>query len=89
MTSGTTRSASSSGSSHSTDTASSARLVFAIATRPPNWIISGSFSYCGAPPDIEIAVAMVSALRTAAHVVAAKAAAQSAGSGTPWVDWSR
>ena len=76
---GRTSRASSSGSSHSTDTASSARLVFAIATSPPNWIISGSFSYCGAPPDIEIAVAIVSALRTAAIVVAAKAATQSAG----------
>ena len=63
--------------------------MLAIATSPPNWIISGSFSYCGAPPDIEIAVAIVNALRTAAHVVAAKAATQSTGSGTPCVDWSR
>ena len=87
MSSGTISSPSSSGSSHSTDTASSARLVLAIATRPPNWIISGSFSYWGAPPDTEIAVAMHTALTTAAIEVAAKAAAQSSGSGTPVVVW--
>ena len=59
-----------------------------MATSPPNWIISGSFSNCGAPPDIEIAVAIDTALRTAATSVAAKAATQSDGWGTPWVDCS-
>ena len=77
------------GSSHSTDTASSARLVLAMATRPPNWIISGSFSNCGAPPDIEIAVAIDTALSTAAIEVAANAANQSPGPGTPSVSCER
>ena len=50
-----------SGSIHMIETASRARLVLASATMPPNWIISGSFWNCGAPPDSEIAVAIVSA----------------------------
>ena len=33
---------------------------------PPNWIISGSFWNCGAPPDSEIAVAIATALTTVA-----------------------
>ncbi len=57
--------------------------MFAIATSPPNWIISGSFSNCGAPPDIEIAVAIETALSTAAVEVAANAATQSDGTGHP------
>ena len=32
--------------------------MFASATIAPNWIISGSFWNCGAPPDSEIAVAI-------------------------------
>ena len=59
------------------DTASRARLVFANATMLPNWIISGSFWNCGAPPDSVITVAIVSALTTVAASVAAKAATQS------------
>ena len=57
------------GSTQMIDTASRARLVFANATMLPNWIISGSFSYCGAPPDKVITVAIVSALTTAAASV--------------------
>jgi len=37
----------------------------------PNWIISGSFSNWGAPPEIVMTVAMVSALRIVADSVAA------------------
>ena len=71
------------GSSHRIETASSARLVLAMATRPPNWIISGSFSNCGAPPEIVMTVAIVTALSTVATRVAANAAIQSGRCGAP------
>ena len=61
---GGTSSHSTDGSSHRSVTASTARLVLASATRPPNWIISGSLRYCGAPPDREITVAMETAANT-------------------------
>src|SRR6476469_8611134 len=77
------RSQSSTGSSHRIETARSARLVFANATMLPNWTISGSFSYCGAPPEIVITVAMVTALSTVALSVAAYASTHSWGWGAP------
>ena len=64
---------------HRTAIASSARLVLARATRPPNWIISGSFWNCGAPPDIEIAAAMLVDARTLAASMATKVAIHAAG----------
>ena len=57
--------------------------MFATATSPPNWIIWGSFWNCGAPPESEIAVAIVSAERTVVDRVAANAASQSAALGVP------
>src|SRR5262245_53057954 len=77
------RSSRSPGSVHRRVSASSARLVFATATRTPNWTISGSFSYCGAPPDTEMTVAIEHADRTAPTVVAAKAPTQLAWVGIP------
>src|SRR5258705_1848565 len=71
------------GSIHMTDTARSARLVLARATRIPNRSISGSFWYCGAPPDREIAVAIANTETTLATNVAAKAATHSVGPGAP------
>ena len=58
--------------------------MLATATSSPNWIISTSFWNCGAPPLIEIALAIVRALIAAAAVVPAKAANQArrSGSGT-------
>src|SRR5262249_20732945 len=58
---------------------------------PPNWIICGSFWNCGAPPDNEIAVAIVTADRTVVVNVAANAAAQSVKSGVPFgiaIEWN-
>ena len=83
MTSGISRSKTALGLIHMTDTASSARLVFASATTSPNLSISGSFWNCGAPPDSEIAVAIVSAPITTATSIAAKAANQSTAPGGP------
>ena len=57
--------------------------MLATATSAPNWIISGSFWNCGAPPDSEIAVAIVTAMTTVAMSVAAKAATQSSSVGAP------
>ena len=50
---------------------------------PPNLSISGSFWNCGAPPDSEIAVAIVSAPSRQATSIAANAAIQSAAPGRP------
>ena len=83
MTSGISRSRTALRLIHMTDTASSARLVFASATTSPNLSISGSFWNCGAPPDSEIAVAIVSAPITTATSIAAKAASQSTAPGGP------
>ena len=71
------------GSSHRIVTASSARLVFASATMLPNWIISGSFWNCGAPPDRVMTSAIVIELTTVASVVAVNAAAHSRTPGGP------
>ena len=57
--------------------------MLASATRPPNWIISGSFWYCGAPPDRTMTVAIVNAPMTAPRNVAPNAASQSIGAGGP------
>jgi len=57
--------------------------VLATATRPPNWIIWGSFWNCGAPPESEIAVAIVTAESTVVVSVAPNAAIQSVGFGAP------
>ncbi len=57
--------------------------MFASATTSPNLSISGSFWNCGAPPDSEIAVAIVSAPITTATSIAAKAASQSTAPGGP------
>ena len=64
------------------ETARSARLVLAIATRTPNLSISGSFWNCGAPPESVITVAMLSAPSTEATIVAANAANQSSALGS-------
>ena len=67
-----------------TETASRARLVLASATIAPNWTISGSFWNCGAPPDREIAVAIVEDAHDGWPTsVAANAAIQSAAPGRP------
>jgi hypothetical protein len=71
---GTPRSQSAPGLCQRIVTASSATLVLATATRAPNWSMSGSFLYCGAPPESVMAVAMFTAPRTVATVVAANAA---------------
>ena len=63
------------------DTASSARLVLESATSPPNWTISGSFRYWGAPPESEMTVAMEKAANTVAESVVANAASASAAPG--------
>ena len=83
MTSGRIRSHSIVGLTHSAATASKARLVFASATIRPNWIISGSFRNCGAPPDRVITVAIVTELMIVAADVARKAASHSRSPGTP------
>ena len=57
--------------------------MLANATMLPNWIISGSFSNCGAPPEIVMTVAIVNALITVALRVAANAAIHSWGCGAP------
>jgi hypothetical protein len=72
-----------SGSTHITEMARSARLVLARATIPPNLSISGNFWNCGAPPDSEIAVAIVSAPSRQATSTAVNAAIQSAAPGWP------
>ncbi len=51
--------------------------MLASATISPNWIISGSFRNCGAPPDRVMTVAIVIELMIVAHEVAAKAARNS------------
>ena len=51
--------------------------MLATATRTPNLSISGSFWNCGAPPDRVMTVAMLSAVRTEATIVAANVAHQS------------
>ena len=71
------------GSYHRMATARRARLVLAIATRPPNWSISGSLRNWGAPPDSVIAVAMLTAPIALARSIAPKAATQSCGPGRP------
>ena len=71
------------GCSHRIVTASSARLVFASATMLPNWIISGSFWNCGAPPERVMTRAIVIELRTVANEVAPKAATHSRMPGGP------
>ncbi len=62
-----------------TMTASSARLVLAIATMLLKRSISGSFVNCGAPPDSEMTVATRTAPRAAVAPLDANAATQSRG----------
>ena len=66
-----------------TEIARRARLVFARATIPPNFSISGSFWNWGAPPDREMAVAIVSAPSRHATSIATNAAIQSVAPGRP------
>ena len=71
------------GLNHSAATARSARLVFASATISPNWIISGSFRNCGAPPESVMTVAIVIELMIVDADVAANAASHSRKAGIP------
>ena len=57
--------------------------MFANATIRPNWIISGSFRNCGAPPESVMTVAIVMELMIVDADVAANAASHSRKPGIP------
>ena len=57
--------------------------MLASATISPNWIISGSFRNCGAPPESVMTVAIVTELMIVAVEVAANAASHSRRPGMP------